>query len=516
MKFQIVSVPASAGDRPTLPDNSDFPPGLFLLVEKQSQPTSDDVASNTRLRKRQRFDNKGDTTPLPASMTHLQHLINESLPVTTATLSYWALSHPMFVQGSFQQRHCYHRTKFTSKFSETGKEYQVEDKDVVMWTMTNVATGSEDYSIRLLQVSYRDVPNYASLWGGLTAAGCDVNEQKFWTTVETELVKWYQRLRKGQIGTTTKNRKAALYLATLDPTDDKHVLKSWMLHSLIHLDLPMDMLRVALWRYPADVKDSFGKLPIHHLLSQRAKDCAWKYATAEEPAQGFICPREPFSKLRILLEDFVAANPQAAMERSTEGFLPLHLALINGWSYGQGLGAIVNAFPEAMKQRDPNGSLPLHLAVSQGQDCQPISSFVNLLTTYPDAVRLFDTRGDLPLHLALHYKCPCSKIIHRLIEAYPDAVQMRSGSDGELVLHMALKAGWKWHYDREADGLPLHCSWSNARSHDAQLLKRFIDIHEAALCQRSTSRLLPFQLAAESTNVDTTFNLLIRQPNWHI
>jgi hypothetical protein len=106
------------------------------------------------------------------------------------------------------------------------------------------------------------------------------------------------------------------------------------------------------------------------------------------------------------LEDFVAANPQAATERSTDGFLPLHLVLFNGWSYGQGLGAIANAFPEAMKQRDPNGSLPLHLTVSQGQGCQPISSFVNLLTAYPDAVRHFDARRDLSLHLALPYNMP--------------------------------------------------------------------------------------------------------------
>jgi hypothetical protein len=152
-KFQVVAVPATAGDRPALPDNSEFPPGLFLLVEKQSQRTSEDVASNNHQRKRQWLDNKGDTTLLSASMTHLQHLFTESLPVMAATKSNWALSGPAFAQGNFQQRYCYHCTRFTGKFSETGKEYLVEDKDIVMWTMTSVATGLEDCSIRLLQVS---------------------------------------------------------------------------------------------------------------------------------------------------------------------------------------------------------------------------------------------------------------------------------------------------------------------------------------------------------------------------
>eukprot|EP01048_Picozoa_sp_COSAG05_P025025 COSAG05_NODE_6166_length_1010_cov_1.135016_1_plen_197_part_10 len=140
---------------------------------------------------------------------------------------------------------------------------------------------------------------------------------------------------------------------------------------------------------------------------------------------------------------------EAARDKDSEGWLPLHSAVYNfdalaqafvaherarlesrdkavrdappplglsswGTAAADLVGRFIDSFPEAVHEREADGGrLPLHLALV----ARAASTLVErLLRDFPDAVREPTKFGDLPLHLAASYDS-APEVVAKLLEA---------------------------------------------------------------------------------------------------
>jgi hypothetical protein len=123
--------------------------------------------------------------------------------------------------------------------------------------------------------------------------------------------------------------------------------KIYLLHGLVHLRAPLNIMKVALKRDPtwaahADTEDNF---PLHHVVIRR-----------------------PFRVKDIeIIKDLIEAYPQATKMRNSEGHAPIFIAIRDKMAYEEGLGEIVRADTDILASIDKDtGLYPFLLAASEG------------------------------------------------------------------------------------------------------------------------------------------------------
>jgi len=122
--------------------------------------------------------------------------------------------------------------------------------------------------------------------------------------------------------------------------------------------------------------------------------------------------------------------------KDVDGYLPLHLALLNRGSERL-LMLLIDAYPVALLERDPVGRVPLHI-ICRDPTC--LLSFVQFIVrAEPKALHEKDPFGDLPLHMSIRYRCPADTSLF-LLATYEKASSV-GDKDGNLPLHLALRFG---------------------------------------------------------------------------
>jgi ankyrin repeat protein len=183
------------------------------------------------------------------------------------------------------------------------------------------------------------------------------------------------------------------------------------------------------------------------------------------------------------------------------GFLPLHYAARSMRSLPS-LRSLVALWPEAVVEPSLDGSLPIHLAVAR--DVPRLRVVRHLARRHPESLTFATCDGSLPLHLALAQKEPSLKVVRFLVEEAPEALQVANVA-GSLPLHIAAAASKS-------------SKSSSSSSHtDASLVKICADLVEtypqALQAPDKSNGMLPFQIAAASdAPLDVVFCLLSKWP----
>jgi hypothetical protein len=182
------------------------------------------------------------------------------------------------------------------------------------------------------------------------------------------------------------------------------------------------------------------------------------------------------------------------------GFLPLHYAARSMRSLPS-LWSLVALWPEAVVEPSLDGSLPIHLAVAR--DVPRLRVVRHLARRHPETLMFATCDGCLPLHLALAQKEPSLKVVRFLVEEAPEALQVANLA-GSLPLHLAAAAASK--------------SSSSSSSHtDDSFIKICADLAEtypqALQAPDKTNGMLPFQIAATTdAPLDVVFYLVSKWP----
>jgi hypothetical protein len=119
------------------------------------------------------------------------------------------------------------------------------------------------------------------------------------------------------------------------------------------------------------------------------------------------------------------------MDRS--GPHQLHLECINRCRSSV-LSKCIERYPEALAKADDNGYLPLHLLLVNRSST--IEDALMMMEKYPTALQHQSNQGSLPLHFECFSRCR-SIIISKCIELYPEAVAVVNNSS-RLPLHELL------------------------------------------------------------------------------
>jgi hypothetical protein len=150
--------------------------------------------------------------------------------------------------------------------------------------------------------------------------------------------------------------------------------------------------------------------------------------------------------------------------------------------------AIMDKYPDMIFQRDHVGNVPLHLTAFCHNELltilhQPFSSAL---------VEGEQTELQRIVHSLLCRQKPKERLIHEIIERYPNSAQMEN-CDGEIPLHFALKYSKELHW--RDDGI--HALW--------QGYPRALTMADAKL------RLFPFMIAASRDSDTETIYCLLRE-----
>jgi hypothetical protein len=167
------------------------------------------------------------------------------------------------------------------------------------------------------------------------------------------------------------------------------------------------------WRESVRVRDSCGKLPLHH---------------AAQCDTGFLIDNEFLDILELLLE----LDPGSIREKDNDGRLPIHLSAETE-ADNASVRLLIEQYPEALRVRDRHGDLPLHrvLVVRARYYLEPF------VEQWPGAI--LEKPGGagslLPIHdAAVRRNLP---VVAYFVERCPEAVRVAS-DEGLLPIHFAL------------------------------------------------------------------------------
>ena len=175
-----------------------------------------------------------------------------------------------------------------------------------------------------------------------------------------------------------------------------------------------DPVFLALWRdnnLAAVRSKRDGELPLHNIFRHNGS----------------------FPSVR-LLESLLEAFPDAVRERTSDGDLPLHLALYS-YSSIKIIRLLITAYPESAAERNKYGNLPLHCALRNNLNIEIITI---ILDSYPQGAYERDEANWLPLHIVLKADAPRENVISILLERCPDLAKEKDFG-GELPLHYSLR-----------------------------------------------------------------------------
>jgi Ankyrin repeats (3 copies) len=206
---------------------------------------------------------------------------------------------------------------------------------------------------------------------------------------------------------------------------------------------------------------------------------------------------------KAVLECLAGHCPEALRTPcSLLGFLPLHYAARSMRSLPS-LRSLVSLWPEAVVEPSLDGSLPIHLAVAR--DAPRLRIVRHLARRHPETLLFATCDGSLPLHLALAQKEPSLKVVRFLVEEAPEALQVGNVA-GSLTMHIAAAAASK------------SSASSSSSSHtDDSFIKICADLVEtypqALQVPDKTNGMLPFQIAAASdASLDVVFCFVSKWP----
>lgn len=185
------------------------------------------------------------------------------------------------------------------------------------------------------------------------------------------------------------------------------------LHYLFTVGPPLDLVEKLLQLAPDTVKaqSTQGNMPLHMAV-----------------APGIASPQSA-EVAKLLFE----AYPNAAKVQNYHGNLPIHMALYNNIISLNTMTMLFESYPEAATVQNEGKELPLHLAA--GHPNATLDFVTMIFDAYPRAIEMKRSDGCMPLHFAL-FQTVSPGIVQMLYEAYPEAVQVQD-EEGDLPLHFA-------------------------------------------------------------------------------
>eukprot|EP00934_Nitzschia_sp_Nitz4_P003463 Nitzschia sp. Nitz4//scaffold56_size114212//70126//71223//NITZ4_003956-RA/size114212-processed-gene-0.42-mRNA-1//1//CDS//3329554724//3453//frame0 len=142
---------------------------------------------------------------------------------------------------------------------------------------------------------------------------------------------------------------------------------NYLLHGLLHLRAPLQLLQVAIRIRPesAKVPDAEGNYPLHTVVRQR-----------------------PFRIKDIeVIQSLLKAFPEAAAKKNVDGEYPAFLAIRGRMSWEEGLSDIIAANPDVLDEKDVETSLCPFLLAASLDGKVAINTTFNLLINNPSMVR---------------------------------------------------------------------------------------------------------------------------------
>ena len=141
-----------------------------------------------------------------------------------------------------------------------------------------------------------------------------------------------------------------------------------------------------------------------------------------------------------LVEVFCRLCPKIATVPDRLLNLPIHNACERKNTPLEIIRAIFRAYPRCLSTKDKDGNTPLHSAV-ETLSGNTVEQVVNMfLDESTKCATIKDKDGNMALHSACECDKPSSKVILRLIQANPKALEKRD-KEGNLPLHSALELG---------------------------------------------------------------------------
>ena len=116
--------------------------------------------------------------------------------------------------------------------------------------------------------------------------------------------------------------------------------------------------------------------------------------------------------------------PQSLQCSTTDGRLPLHLAVDHPGAAYDTISYIISAYPEALEQPDDEGYLPLHIYMEQDVVDERVLEL--MLSRFKDAAKATTKEGFLPLHCLISSLNPDLRVVHMLVQANPFAIKQNA------------------------------------------------------------------------------------------
>jgi Ankyrin repeats (3 copies) len=272
------------------------------------------------------------------------------------------------------------------------------------------------------------------------------------------------------------------------------------------------------WRESVHQTTDAGWLPIHLAVQHRP--------TLDREID------EMLQLVRFLYKQF----PRSAWARTSEGYLPLHVAA----GLGRGVGSYGIDKVERMEfelvsflhEREPllvympssrDGLLPLHFAIRGGHSLQAVQL---LAQPWSESIHFWNAEGFSALHVALTRDTPFSvELVRWLVGAYP-ALLRGVDKTGSLPLHVAAANKQPLEVIRllveplpRAIGhrdatlsLPLHVALSQQET-PLEVVRYLVERRPNSLSQANGKGLLPLHVAAVSdAPLEVIFYLATKRP----
>ena len=244
----------------------------------------------------------------------------------------------------------------------------------------------------------------------------------------------------------------------------------WDMNGMLPLHLaclhraPVALVKALLRSYPegAGHESLDGWIPLHLALisqSSRAVVSALLAAhpeSASKRSDSFGCVALHFACKHCagaprIIDDLLAAYPDACRLADADGRLPLHLAAAHHAEECT-IAALLDALPDATAIAYVDDNLPLHCAAAGHASAAVLR---RLASAFPSALHIAGPGGCLPVHLAVRTGAPLDSLLS-LLQAAPSAVTRRT-DNGALPLHEAIERGASaaiidalLHYDAQA------------------------------------------------------------------
>ena len=141
-----------------------------------------------------------------------------------------------------------------------------------------------------------------------------------------------------------------------------------------------------------------------------------------------------------VISALIRADPTSASYVDKQGNLPIHYVCERENTPLDFIRTVFRAYPKCLSIKDKDGNTPLHSAV-ETLSGNTVEQVVNMfLDESTKCATIKDKDGNMALHSACECDKPSSKVILRLIQANPKALEKRD-KEGNLPLHSALELG---------------------------------------------------------------------------